>query len=74
VLVELSVPFGPAALALEVHSSKSGACVSILVMLCLTDYLLHSEELVLLVVLPSSDADVTPASSSIWSKWEPMSR
>jgi hypothetical protein len=68
VLVELSVPFGPAAVPLEVHSSRSGISVSMFVMLWLTSYLLHSEELVLLVELPSSDADVTPASSSIWNR------
>jgi hypothetical protein len=68
VLVELSVPFGPAAVPLEVHSSRSEISVSMYVIVWFTSYLIHSGEVVLLVELPSSDADVTPAPSSIWNK------
>jgi hypothetical protein len=51
-----------------VHSSRSEVSDSMCVILWFTSYLLHFEELVLLVEQPSSDADVTPASSSIWNK------
>jgi hypothetical protein len=68
VLVELSVLFGQATVPLEVHSTRSEVSDSMCVILWFTSYLLHFEELVLLVEQPSSDADVTPASSSIWNK------